>query len=49
MLKVTEERVRSKAVSGFISQRYGSAHPDPHQNVMDSQYCLHGQTDRENI
>ncbi len=23
--------------SGFISQRYGPADPDPHQNVMDPQ------------
>ncbi len=23
-----------------ISQRYGSADPDPHQNVMDPQHCL---------
>jgi hypothetical protein len=28
-------------VSGFISQRHGSADPDPdpHQNVMDPQGC----------
>jgi hypothetical protein len=26
--------------SGFISQRHGSADPDPHQNVMDPQRCL---------
>jgi hypothetical protein len=28
------------AGSGFISQRHGSADPDPHQNVMDMQHCL---------
>ncbi len=26
--------------SGTISQRYGSADPDPHQNVMDPEHCL---------
>jgi hypothetical protein len=26
--------------SGSISQRHGSADPDPHQNVMDPQHCL---------
>jgi hypothetical protein len=26
--------------SGFISQRYGSADPDPHQHVTDPQHCL---------
>ncbi len=25
--------------SGSISQRYGSADPDPHQNVMDPEHC----------
>ncbi len=25
--------------SGSISQRHGSADPDPHQNVMDPQHC----------
>jgi hypothetical protein len=25
--------------SGSISQRHGSADPDPHQNVMDPQNC----------
>jgi hypothetical protein len=25
--------------SGSISQRHGSADPDPHQNVMDPQQC----------
>jgi hypothetical protein len=27
------------SASGFICQRHGSAEPDPHQNVMDSQHC----------
>ncbi len=26
--------------SGSISQRHGSADPDPHQNVMDPQDCF---------
>jgi hypothetical protein len=25
--------------SGSISQKHGSADPDPHQNVMDPQHC----------
>jgi hypothetical protein len=29
------------AGSGSISQRHGSADPDPHQNVMDLQHCLY--------
>jgi hypothetical protein len=28
------------AGSGSISQRHGSADPDPLQNVMDPQHCL---------
>jgi hypothetical protein len=28
--------------SGFISQRHGSADPDPPQNVMDPQHCFNG-------
>ena len=35
--------------SGSISQRHGSADPDPHQNVMDPQHwfllCLLGRDD----
>jgi hypothetical protein len=34
ILKVTEE----KFGSGSISQRYGSADPDPHQKVTDPQH-----------
>jgi hypothetical protein len=29
----------SGSESGSISQRHGSADPDPHQNVMDPQHC----------
>ncbi len=29
-----------KAGSGSISQRHGSADPDPLQNVMDPEHCL---------
>ena len=34
----------SESGSGSISQRYGSADPDPdpHQNVMDPQHCSQG-------
>jgi hypothetical protein len=28
----------SESGSGSLSQRHGSADPDPHQNVMDPQY-----------
>jgi hypothetical protein len=28
------------AGSGSISQRHGSADPDPHQNVMDLEHCI---------
>jgi hypothetical protein len=28
--------------SGSISQRHGSADPDTHQNVMDSEHCFRG-------
>jgi hypothetical protein len=28
--------------SRSISQRHGSADPDPHQNVMDPQHCKSG-------
>ncbi len=30
----------SKSGSRSISQRHGSADPDPYQNVMDPQHCL---------
>jgi hypothetical protein len=26
--------------SGFVSQMYGSADPDPYQNVTDPQHCI---------
>jgi hypothetical protein len=29
----------STSESGSISQRHGSADPDPHQNVMDPEHC----------
>jgi hypothetical protein len=29
----------SASESGFMSQRHGSADPDPHRNVMDSHHC----------
>jgi hypothetical protein len=31
--------------SGFISQRYGSGDPDPHQNVTDPQHWFLGLPD----
>jgi hypothetical protein len=37
MMKV--EGSGSESGSGSISQRHGSADPDPHQNVMDPQHC----------
>jgi hypothetical protein len=37
-LKVTEERSRIRI--GSISQRYGSADPDSHQNLKDPQHCF---------
>ncbi len=32
-------RSGSESGSGSISQRLGSADPDPHQNVMDPEHC----------
>jgi hypothetical protein len=42
ILKVNEENSRGGCGSGSISQRHGSADPDPHppQNVMDPQHCM---------
>ncbi len=37
VLKVTDEKI---AGSGSISQRYGSADPDPYQNFMHPQHWL---------
>jgi hypothetical protein len=31
--------------SGSVSQRYGSANPDPHQNVTDPLHWLHYKED----
>jgi hypothetical protein len=30
----------SGSASGSISQRHGSADPDPHQNVIDPEHCF---------
>jgi hypothetical protein len=40
VLKVNDENSRSgsESESGSISQRHGSADPDPHQNVMDPEH-----------
>jgi hypothetical protein len=44
-LKVTEEmsriRIRRQYGAGSISQSYGSADPDPHQNVTDPQHLFY--------
>jgi hypothetical protein len=42
VLKVSDEIAGSGSESGSrsISQRHGSADPDPHQNVMDPENCL---------
>ncbi len=37
MMKI--EGSGSESGSGSISQRHGSADPDPHQNVMDPEHC----------
>jgi hypothetical protein len=41
VLKVSDEIAGSGSESGTISQRHGSADPDPspHQNVMDPEHC----------
>ncbi len=39
-LKSLKKGVGSGVGSGSISQRYGSADPDPQQNVTDPQHCL---------
>jgi hypothetical protein len=38
-LKSLKKGVGSRDGSGSISQRYGSADLDPHQNVTDPQHC----------
>jgi hypothetical protein len=38
-LKSLKKGVGSGIGSGSISQRYGSADPDPHQYVTDPQHC----------
>jgi hypothetical protein len=42
VLKVNDKRTGSeyKSGSGSISQRHGSADPDPHQNFMDPEHCF---------
>jgi hypothetical protein len=39
MMKIARSRSAFGSESGSISQRHGSADPDPHQNVMDPQHC----------
>jgi hypothetical protein len=39
-LKALKKGVGSGIGSGSSSQMYGSADPDPHQNVMDPQHCF---------
>jgi hypothetical protein len=39
MMKIVGSGSASGSESGSISQRHGSADPDPHQNVMDPQHC----------
>jgi hypothetical protein len=39
VLKVSGEIAGSGYEFGSISQRYGSADPDPYQNFMDPQHC----------
>jgi hypothetical protein len=38
-LKSLKKGVRSEVGSGSVSQRYGSADPDPHQHFKDAQHC----------
>jgi hypothetical protein len=40
MKKSMKKGVVSGVGSGSVSQRYGSADPDPQQNVTDPQHCL---------
>ncbi len=37
ILKVTDEKSR---IRSLIRQRYGTADPDPYQNVTDMEHCL---------
>ncbi len=39
MMKIAGSGSTSGSESGSISQRHGSADPDPHQNDMDPQHC----------
>jgi hypothetical protein len=38
-MKIAGSGSESASGSGSISQRHGSADPDPPQNVMDPQHC----------
>jgi hypothetical protein len=38
-LEVMTKIAGSGSASGSISQRHGSADPDPHQNVIDPEHC----------
>jgi hypothetical protein len=38
--KRNKQKITKIAGSGSISQRHGSADPDPYQNVMDPQHCF---------
>ncbi len=42
IFKVTDEnsRIRIRIESGSVSQMYGSADPDPYQNVTEPQHCF---------
>jgi hypothetical protein len=40
MMKIAGSASGSGSESGSISQRHGSANPDPHQNVMDPQHWV---------
>ncbi len=35
--------------SGSISQRHGSADPDPHQNVMDPHHCFAAKANKHSV
>jgi hypothetical protein len=40
MTKIAGSGYGTGSETGSISQRHGSADPDPHQNVMDPEHCL---------
>jgi hypothetical protein len=51
MTKIAESASGSGSESGFFGQRHRSADPDPdpHQNVMDPQYCLKSRPTKINL